>query len=83
MSKFLDSNITALKANDAFTDMMELLNKSQREAVSSWLDALELQQVSAMRDCKVEMLPENRIRMAQLAALSNAVLTGSTTGHVF
>lgn len=83
MSKFLDANVVADKSKLAHANVLELLNLRQREAVSEWLDALEMQQVAAMRNCKVEMLPENRIRMNQLAVLSDAVLTGSTTGHVF
>jgi len=83
VSTFFDANVAADKTKAAHANMLDVLNARQREAVSEWLDALELQQVAAMRDCKVELLPEQRIRMKQLSALSYAALTGETTGHVF
>ena len=78
-----DATAAMHEADKAFAAMHTVLSGEPKQAVIDWLDALAAQQLIAMATCNPAALATHQLRLQQLMALTEALATGSTTGHLF
>lgn len=79
----IDATSAMHESDEAFAAMHVTLTDSEKKSVIDWLDALAAQQLIGMATCNPSMLATHQLRAQQLMALTEAIKTGSTTGHIF